>query len=272
KTGEIPQEGRMPRTVDYAKLVEFVAIRRKESGGYGATRRLPATVEDTYEAVGLLAAVADQASVPVAPANDAALADYLARVQAKPWLGLATTFQLLATCRRLGVAVDLARLRHYADSALTGSPGLETSYFVARLAQEVAGEEPAAWLGQNPDLTLPERRSVSQVRMLVAAKTLLGQPIGQAEPLVAWLRQSQNGDGGFGFFPGTTSFIENCHSALAALALLGAKPAEPEEARAFVVSCQTGRGGFARNPKAAPFLDASWHAIRSLALLDLLGG
>jgi uncharacterized membrane protein len=261
----------MARTVEYAKLVEFVAIRRKESGGYGATRRLPATVEDTYEAVGLLAAMADHASVPVAPADDGALAGYLARVQARPWLGLATTFQLLATCRRLGVAVDLARLRHYAEAALAGSPGLETSYFVARLAHEVAGEDPASWLGTAQDLALSERRSVGQVRMLVAAKGLLGQPVGETRALASWLQQSQNGDGGFGFFPGTTSFIENCHSALAALSLLGAQPAEPEAARAFVVSCQTGRGGFSRNPKAAPFLDASWHAIRSLALLDSLG-
>lgn len=261
----------MPRTVEYAKLVEFVAVRRKESGGYGATRRLPATVEDTYEAVGLLSAVAAYASAPVAPADDGALADYLARVQDRPWLGLATTFQLLATCRRLGVAVDLARLRRYADAAFVGAPGLETSYFVARLAQEVAGEDPVSWLGAAPDLALPERRSVGQVRMLVAAKGLLGQPVGERRTLVSWLQESQNGDGGFGFFPGTTSFIENCHSALAALFLLGAQPAEPEAARAFVVSCQTGRGGFARNPKAAPFLDASWHAIRSLALLEAMG-
>jgi len=262
----------MPRTVDYVKLVEFIAIRRKESGGYGATRRLPATVEDTYEAVGLFAAVGERVIVPEPPADDAALADYLTRTQAKPWLGMATTFQLLATCRRLGVAVDLERLRNYADTALTGSPGLETSYFVARVAQEVAGEEPAAWLGQNPDLTLPEQRSVTQVRMLVAAKALLGQPVAEAADLVDWLRRSQNGDGGFGFFPGTTSFIENSHSALAALSLLGAPPVEPEEARAFVVSCQTGRGGFGRSPRAAPFLDASWHAICSLQLLAAMDG
>lgn len=261
----------MPRTVEYAKLVEFVAIRRKESGGYGATRRLPATVEDTYEAVGLLAATAEKVPPPVPPASDGLLAEYLARVQAKPWLGLATTFQLLATCRRLGVAVDLVRLRHYADAALAGSPGLETTCWVARLAHEVAGAEPVSWLGSAPNLMLPERRSVTQVRMLVLAKTLLGQPVAEAETLAAWLRQSQNGDGGFGFFPATTSFIENCHSALAALALLGVPPTEPEAARAFVVSCQTGRGGFSRNPKAAPFLDASWHAIRSLALLESLG-
>ncbi|MEW6594536.1 MAG: prenyltransferase/squalene oxidase repeat-containing protein [Thermodesulfobacteriota bacterium] len=261
----------MARTVDYGKLVEFVAVRRKESGGYGATRRLPATVEDTYMAAGVLAATAAHVPAPIPPAGDRALAGYLIRVQARPWLGLATTFQLLATCRRLDVPLDTQRLRAYVAAVLAASPSLATSYYAARLAREVAGDDPGAWLGPAPELALPTRRTVSDVRMLLALQGLLGQSTDGAPALAAWLRQSQNGDGGFGFFPGTTSFIENCHSALAALALLGAQPAEPAAARAFVISCQTGRGGFSRNPKAAPFLDASWHAIRSLSLLESMG-
>lgn len=261
----------MPRTVDYAKLIEFVADRRKVHGGYGATHELPATVEDTYQAVGLLAAVAAFAEPEVAPATDEALAAYLQRVENRPWLGLITTFQLLATSRRLGLPVDAARVRAYAEAALATAPSLETSYYVARLAHEVMDGAVGEWLGPAPVLALPERRSVDQVRMRLSLKALLGLPLAEDAELAAWLRQSQNGDGGFGFFPGTTSFIENCHSALAALALLGAAPADPVAARAFVVSCQTGAGGFARNPGAAPFLDASWHAIRALDLLDSLG-
>lgn len=262
----------MVRTVDYAKLVEFVTLRRKESGGYGATRRLPATVADTYEAVGLLAATADHVPAAMAPAGDDALAGYLARTQAKPWLGIATTFQLLAICRRLGVTIATERLHAYVATAIAAMPSLETSYYVVRLAQEVVEIAPAAWLGATPEVTLPARKSVGDVRMLLVAKQRLGQPIAGAADLADWLRRSQNGDGGFGFFPGTTSFIENCHSALAALALLGAQPEDPAAARAFVISCQTGRGGFGRSPRAAPFLDASWHAIRSLQLLESMSG
>jgi prenyltransferase beta subunit len=89
----------------------------------------------------------------------------------------------------------------------------------------------------------------------------------EAEELTGWLQRSQNGDGGFGFFPGTTSFIENSHAALAALSLIGAKPVDLVNARYFIISSQTGGGGFARSPGAAPFLDASWHGVASLRLL-----
>jgi hypothetical protein len=260
----------MARTVDYVKLVEFVAERRKATGGYGATHELPATVEDTYEAVELFAAVSGRAPVPEPPTGDTALAGYLGRVRTRPWLGLATTFQVLATCRRLRLAVEAERARHYAAAAIATAPSLETSYYVARLAHEVMGSAVAEWLGPAPVLVLPERRAVDHVRMLLTVKALLGQPVAEAAELAEWLRQSQNGDGGFGFFPGTTSFIENCHGALAALSLLDTQPADPAAARAFVISCQTGAGGFARNPGAAPFLDASWHAIRALALLEAM--
>lgn len=73
--------------------------------------------------------------------------------------------------------------------------------------------------------------------------------------------------GRFGFFPGTTSFIENCHHALAALTMLGGAPDQPEKARQFVLSCQTAGGGFGRSLRAAPFLDSTWHALPSLRLL-----
>lgn len=260
----------MARTVDYPKLVEFVAERRKATGGYGATRELPATVEDTYQAVELFAAIGDRAAVPEPPAGDVALAGYLGRVQSRPWLGLATTFQVLALCRRVRLAVEAERVRQYAETALATAPCLETSYYVARLAHEVMESAVAAWLGPAPVLVLPARRTVDQVQMLLTIKAFLGEPVAAAAELAEWLRQSQNGDGGFGFFPGTTSFIENCHAALAALSLLGAQPADLAAARAFVVSCQTGAGGFARNPGAAPFLDASWHAIRALELLEAM--
>lgn len=228
----------MPRAVDYEKLAAFVEARRKATGGYGATRQLPATVEDTDEAVELLGIIADRASVATPAQGDGELAGYLTRV------------------------------RNYAAAALRrGAPSLATSYHVARLVVEVLGVRPETLLGSAPALDLPARCAVDHVRMHVAVSALLGQNVA-ADALIPWLQRSQNGDGGFGFYPGTTSFIENCHAALAALALLGTQPAEPATAAAFIVSSQTGAGGFARNPGAAPFLDASWHAIRSLQLLE----
>jgi hypothetical protein len=94
----------------------------------------------------------------------------------------------------------------------------------------------------------------------------------ERKALADWLAASQNLDGGFGFYPGTTSFVENCFYGLDALNILRAQPANAVRASAFILACQTGAGGFARNPMAAPFLDSSLEALRALAALQNMTG
>jgi hypothetical protein len=254
----------MARQVDHALLMEFVQKRRKVTGGYGATPRLPATIQDTFQAVAIRLVLGEEMPTPQA---EPALAEYLARMLAVSWLGIETTFRLLVTCRICGLALDGERVRVHLVARLAWDTSLAATYYVRRIAGEVLGEE-SDFRGSGRSLMLPAPCAVEDVARYLFVKTMDGQSGEGAGELVAWLQRSQNGDGGFGFFPGTTSFIENCHAALAALSLLGASPIDPESARAFVVSCQTGRGGFARSPKAAPFLDASWHGIASLRLLE----
>ena len=139
---------------------------------------------------------------------------------------------------------------------------------MSKIAREILGAEPKEFLDSKRPVALPTRCAVDDAAKYLAVKAMGDQRIEGAENLTKWLQRSQNGDGGFGFFPGTTSFIENCHATLAALSLLGARPVDLAEARSFIISSQTGGGGFARSPGAAPFLDASWHGIASLRLLE----
>ncbi len=244
--------------------MEFVLKRRKATGGYGATPRLPATIQDTFQAVAIgLVLGQDQPTLQ----SESALGEYLARMLAVPWLGIDTTFRLLITCRICGLAMDGARVRSHLAACLARDASLAATYYVSRIAREILGEEPDSF-GPGRSLMLPAPCAVGDVARYLFVKKMAGQPVAGAGELVAWLQRSQNGDGGFGFFPGTTSFIENCHAGLAALSLLGARPIELDSARAFIVSCQTRRGGFGRSPRAAPFLDASWHGVASLCLLE----
>ena len=254
----------MSRQVDRAALMEFVLKRRKATGGYGATPRLPATIQDTFQAVAIgLVLGEDQPT----PQSEPALAEYLARMLAVPWLGIDTTFRLLITCRVCGFAMDAERVRTHLAACLVRDASLAAIYYVSRIAREILGEEPES-RGSGRSLMLPAPCAVGDVARYLFVKKMDGQSVAGAGELVAWLQRTQNGDGGFGFFPGTTSFIENCHAGLAGLSLLGARPIDPANLRAFIVSCQTGRGGFGRSPRAAPFLDASWHGIASLRLLE----
>lgn len=253
----------MVRQVDYSALLEFVLKRRKATGGYGATPRLPATIQDTFQAVAIRLVLGEE---PPTLRSAPELAEYLARMLAVPWLGIDTTFRLLSTCHICGLALDVARLRAHLAACLSRDASLAAAYYVRRIFTEIL-EEPEPLDPQRP-VALPARCAVEDAARYLFLKTMGGQRSEEAGELVGWLQRSQNGDGGFGFFPGTTSFIENCHAALAALTLLGAKPSDPGNARAFILSCQTGGGGFARSPGAAPFLDASWHGIAGLRLLE----
>lgn len=253
----------MSRQVDRAALMEFVLKRRKSTGGYGATPRLPATIEDTFQAVAIGLVLGEES---LGPASDSALAVYLARMLAAPWLGIGTTFRLLTACRVCGLAADGERVRSHLAACLAGDASLAAGYYVGRITRDILDADPAA-LGFGRPAVLPARYAVEDAARYLAVKTEAGERI-EAEELRAWLTRSQNGDGGFGFFPNTTSFIENCHAALAGLRLLQARPLALANARDFILSCQTRRGGFARSPKAAPFLDASWHAIACLRLLE----
>ena len=90
----------------------------------------------------------------------------------------------------------------------------------------------------------------------------------ERDKAIDWLRACQNYDGGFGFMPGTTSFIENTFYGLRALELLGGQSEDPEMALNYVLSCRTKSGGFSRKANAAPFLDATYYAIGSLISLQ----
>ncbi len=257
------------RDVDYSAILEFVRQRRKPTGGYGDTPRLPATIQDTFEAVAILHDLAGRGlDLPEPPGEDDALAGYLGRLLSAPWLAIATTFRLLLTCRSLGLAVDGERVRSYALACLAGEPSLATLYYVARTAVEILAMEPGELFAAGQPVVLPGRYAVDDMHRFLAVKNMLNERPADVAPIIDWLQRSQNSDGGFGFFPGTTSFIENCHACLAAMGLLAATPVEPVNARAFIISCQTGVGGFSRNFYAAPFLDATWHALASLCLLE----
>ena len=254
----------MSRQVDYAALMEFVHKRRKVTGGYGATPRLPATIQDTFQAVAIGIVLGQDLPTPQ---SEPALAEYLARMLAVPWLGIDTTFRLLITCRVCGIVIDAERIRAHLAACLARNASLAATYYMSRIAREILGDEPDP-RGSGRAVMLPAPCAVGDVARYLFVKKMAGQSVAGAGELGVWLQRSQNGDGGFGFFPGTTSFIENCHAALAALSLLGAKPVDLDGAREFVVSCQTGRGGFGRSQRAAPFLDASWHGVASLRLLE----
>jgi hypothetical protein len=270
----------MPRDQKLCRLfieaIPFVLARRKESGGYGATPRLPATIQDTYYALNILSLHQQYDSIDQNAASllhERSLQTYLTRCQKLiPSTGIATTFQLLKSCRTAGVQFDLSHVGKEVISRMQDGAALEEWYFCTRILRELLEWDPLKIVAQHvvaPVLLRPWRCVDELWRRMYLAQAF-SMPLSLPAPqLVNWLRACQNGDGGFGFFPGTTSFVENCHAALRALALLKQCPQDPVRAALFLAGSQTASGGFSRNGRAAPFLDATWHALAALLLVSL---
>jgi prenyltransferase beta subunit len=256
------------------RAIPFVMERRKESGGFGATRRLPATIQDTYHALNILnlsrqgGTARGSEAIPLAEGSLRAYVSACLRLV--PSTGIGTAFRLLWSCRTVGVEFDHSAVETTAHAKIQGSGSLEEWYYFARILTEILETDSLSPAERQSITSVLTRgwRCVDEAWMHIYLARVMGRGVPRPESeLIAWFQACQNGDGGFGFFPGTTSFIENCHACLRALAFLGSKPLDPELAAFFLSGCQTAFGGFSRSGRAAPFLDATWHALASLSIV-----
>lgn len=84
---------------------------------------------------------------------------------------------------------------------------------------------------------------------------------------IQWIQESQSRDGGFGFLPYTTTFLENTCYALRGLQILDTIPLDLEKCEEFINSCKTGNGAFARKSDALGTLQSTYHAICCLEII-----
>jgi hypothetical protein len=247
-------------------VLAFVLARRQESGGFGISPTVPASVEDTYHVLRILEAIKPFSEKELdALAQDSRLNDFLMRAEGKETWTIKTAYHYVFCCAFQGMVPDESWLKKLLSSWQNQSHTLADHYYASRLQDCVP----------QMDLTFGEDRPISwrssrELWMLLYLSGGVPERSHAAEvDLLQWLHSCQNPDGGFGFVPGSTSFIENSHWCLRALSLLDSQPLWPDLAREFVLGCRTARGGFARNHGAAPFLYATWHAVASLSLLRI---
>ncbi|MGB9712642.1 MAG: prenyltransferase/squalene oxidase repeat-containing protein [Dissulfurimicrobium hydrothermale] len=261
------------KTIDILPSVSsFVLARRKDTGGFAATPRLPATIEDTYHAVNIFGLIDKfyrhcTVTPDYYPKEDGALLRYFSI----PFHSLPddpkTVFRFLKCLRIIGLDIDDDAILSYVSAQLNTPFSLQRWYYLARILNEVldAGSAFVGIVSKGPRYFT--WRTVDEARMgLYLARIGCGIELDEIK-MAQWLKDCQNEDGGFGFLPQTTSYIENCHFCLDTLLSLGVAPKDADAAFDFIMGCHTAVGGFARNGMAAPFLDATWHAVASLSLI-----
>ncbi len=260
----------------FISAIPFVLARKKENGGFGGTPRLPATIEDTYHALRILQLCLQYNAAgknDFESCGDEYLRSYLASCRQNLPGGIRTIFQLLWCCRSVGLQADNI-VPAAVSAGMRASDALEDWYYGTRILLELLGWDARTVIGLPHYATVMkgEWRTVKEAWKHISLSWEISRalPLPEAE-LTAWFQACQNGDGGFGFFPGTTSFVENCHASLRALEFLGAGPRDRKRALGFLTRCGTISGGFGRSSRTAPFLDATWHALAALAIIDISG-
>ena len=114
---------------------------------------------------------------------------------------------------------------------------------------------------------LHQNRNLQSLRKKVSVLLNHGIDFERSE-VVSWIQLCQNRDGGFGFYHGTTSFLENTYFAIDILSKLGGSPREIEGCRQYIQTCQTGIGGFGRAPVSFPFIESTFQAVSGLFMLE----
>lgn len=236
----------------------FIIQRKKQEGGFAATPLLPATVEDTYHALKILKDLEELGfNIDYKPKEDNTLKLWI--YQNKKWREPKVFYQFLRIYMMCNMEIEKNFLEQSMNSLVLGKLTLERAFYLAKISELISFHL--------PDIKrLPKPKIAKDFWMWIYLKK---KEITKSEKqgLIEYFRQCQNPDGGFGFSPRTTSYIDNTYFCLKVLKFFGSEPKNPEDVINFILFCQTKSGGFARTPFAAAFLDSTFYAIESLRLL-----
>jgi len=234
--------------------LKFVFMREKIGGGFSATPLLPATIEDTYYATQILK-VCGQTIQKESHKRYLLSQDILgfSPEVLKSYLEILKLMDLIEH-------ISKEKIRQVIHS-FKDRGGLEDLKILSSLIsiQRILGLEQEL-LGI-PEEFYKDRKNIKirTVRDVFYAFHIFGMEYGKS--FIDFLLKCQNPDGGFGFFKGTTSYMENCFYACYVLNALGVTPKDPKKLMSFILVSRSSDGGFGRNSQGTSFLDTTFFAI-----------
>ena len=243
--------------------ISFVLSRETDEGGFSFAETTPRTVDDTYHALRTFELLG------YGYESDKTLR-YVQGLDLDRYTPPRRVWETVQMFRLLGADLD-HRLSDQIVTRLCSSPDLSygSLYFLLSSLPHLphAPEVGVELRFRVSDPSIPSLRTMDNVLRQLLLMRQLDMDIDG--PMYAeWVRRAQNGDGGFGFYPGTTSFLENTYYALRALDLLGSEPIHFQRCEEFVQRCQIAGGGFGRQMITVPRVDSTHHAVASLLILE----
>ena len=246
---------------DLAGVVRYLKEREKEQGGFSFAPELYPDIEDTYYAVRTLQLL----RVDI---DRDRTAEYLRTIDWKE-VGFPRAVCMLLYIH-LSLDIDLPpQLIDLFGKDWSGFATLDAQYFSDEIGKLLS--RPLKPLRSSSPFQFQTNESLQTLRKKVSI--LLERDINlDRRQIIRWVQSSQNGDGGFGFYPETTSYMENTYCALEILSKLGSSPQQIELCRRYILTCQSKSGGFGRAPVSFPFIESTFHAVVGLLLLGKMEG
>ncbi|QER42013.1 hypothetical protein F1847_04340 [Thermodesulfobacterium sp. TA1] len=258
----------------WKETFRFIQARKKPTGGFGATPLLPSTVEDTYYALsGMEVLKKIDPNLKYNPSKDHALKVWIKKnIEHAIKFGFSAKTLFYLTNITLKTLVKppnrfLEFLEDWCTNFLRERlSDLEQIFYGVKIAKSLN------WLNLDISCSVEIRNeNVKEVYQLLWLQKEGGLKFSFSESkLLGWLKACYNPDGGYGFYPETTSYIENTFYALNSYFFLKIKPKNINKTQAFIVSCYVGKGGFARKPGGTAFLEATYYALECFKLITLL--
>jgi|YNPBryunderm2012_1023409.scaffolds.fasta_scaffold04569_6 hypothetical protein len=235
----------------------FAKKREKEGGGFGATPLLPSTVEDTYFGLAIL-----DLCQALDETSKSKHLSYLSMISWQELLPETFLYYLKALSLLDGARPNSKEFKKYLDEFLAKATSVKRLAILFSIAQTLDPTEQSERFSLKKSLPTEERLTLELLYYLLS-------PLPEfVEKNLNFVLSSQNPDGGFGFMPGTTSFMENTYFGINILYYFNRLEKEvSKKALSFVQSSLNGDFGFGRNSQGISFLNTTFYGLYVLRIL-----
>jgi len=251
---EIEKANHLP---ELSRVIQYLKDREYQEGGFSFVQDLYPNVEDTYYAIRTL-------QLLMTDIERIKTANYLKSIKWKEIYFPRIVYMLLYLHLSLHIELPLPPVE-LAKKDWSRFQILDAQYYSDEI-QKILNEPLKPISSQSP-FQFQGKDNLQSLRKKVSVLLNHGIDLEKQE-IVRWVQFCQNGDGGFGFYPITTSYMENTYCALEILSKLDSYPMRINLCRDYIHNCQTKSGGFGRAPMSFPFIESTFQAVAGLFMLE----
>ena len=239
------------------EIRSFVLKHEQPDGGFSFAETTPATLEDTYYALGILHSLNTQYS-------NIKTKKYILSIEKIEMVR--HLFQILFISKTHNIKIPWLNniIQNFPFDEIHDS---ESMYYASKIAGLLQNKKLVIALKNNLQKISVNESPLSELCWNAVSHKKLGVHFDMTA-VAKRIKQFQGCDGGFSFTEGgSPSFIEETYLAVEALSELGHKPEHTEACISLTQSCRANNGGYGRQITTVPSLEATYCAVTILKIL-----